>query len=266
MMPGSGRRHVAMRSNYASPTNLEKRQSLNSFAVSVEGTTTHEIVSSLDAGSFIVDVGCGNGLWMDVAAPRGTVVGVDLSMPMLVGARSRFGRPVACGDASRLPLRDHSVDAALMLWMLYHVPDKASALQEIKRILRSGGRLVTATNASSEDGPHADLIRQALGHVLDRDVADWIEPLDFNAENGESILSEHFGSVTNDRWTVTFELHEPAPLVAYLDSGKDPIEAEVGRNLPWPAILATLQDLAADHIRRNGSLRFQRSGASFVAR
>lgn len=255
-----------MRANYASTTNLEKRQALNSFIVSAQGTTVHEVVASLSPASSILDVGCGNGLWMEQAAQRGDVVGVDLSVPLLVAARARSGRPVTCGDAVRLPFRDDSTDAALMLWMLYHVSDKRSALEEITRVLRPGGRLVAATNAPSEEGAHADIIRQALSRALGREVSRWLEPLDFNADNGETILREHFDSVTIHPWSVGFELPEPGPLVEYLDSGREPIEAELGQGLPWAAVLATAGDLASDHIRATGSLRFGRRGASFVAR
>lgn len=158
-----------MRANYSTTVNLEKRQSLNSFIVSVEGTTVDQVVDSLEPSSVILDIGCGNGLWMAPAGRAGDVVGIDLSRPMLRDARARSGNPVACGDAVRLPVRDHTVDVALMLWMLYHV-DKPTALQEVTRVLRPGGQVLAATNAASEEGPHAEIIRQALGEVLGREV------------------------------------------------------------------------------------------------
>lgn len=52
----------------------------------------------------------------------------------------------------------------------------------------------------------------------------------------------------------------------YVDSGREPIEAEVGERLPWDEVLAATERLAADHISQHGSLRFERRGAGFVAR
>lgn len=258
-------RDAAMRANYSTTVNLEKRQSLNSFIVSVEGTTVDQVVDSLEPSSVILDIGCGNGLWMAPAGRVGDVAGIDLSRPMLRDARARSGNPVACGDAVRLPVRDHTVDVALMLWMLYHV-DKPTALQEVTRVLRPGGQVLAATNAASEEGPHAEIIRQALGEVLGREVERWLEPLDFNADNGEGILGQYFESVEQHPWSVGFELHESQPLVDYLDSGRDPIELELGQPLPWSEALATAEGRCSDHIARHGSLRFERRGAAFVAR
>lgn len=265
MTDGDGLRRTAMRATTPRRRTSRKRQSLNSFVVGVKGTTAHEVVASLTPGSSIVDIGCGHGLWMEQGARRGDVVGVDPSVRMLINARSRCGSPVVCADASRQPLRDQSADAVLMLWMLYHDEDKGSALREARRVLRPEGRLVAATNAPSEDGPHADIIGRALSHCLGRRVDRWIEPLDFNADNGESILSNHFASVATHRWSVEFELHDPEPLVAYLDSGRDPIEAEVGPDVPWTTVPATAEELISNHIGEHGSLRFERRGATFVA-
>lgn len=116
-----------------------------------------------------------------------------------------------------------------------------------------------------DEGAHAALIGQALSDVLGRPVGQWIEPLDFNADNGEAILSQYFTSVTTSRWSVDVELHEPGPLVGYLDSGREPIEAEVGQDLPWIEVLDRAEELISGHIRAHGSLRFARRGASLVA-
>ena len=45
-----------------------------------------------------------------------------------------------------LPFDDGEFDVVVAAWMLYHVPDVERALDEIVRVLRPAGRLVTATN------------------------------------------------------------------------------------------------------------------------
>src|SRR4051794_31400427 len=153
-----------------------------------------------------------------------------------------------------------------MLWMLYHVIDKNAALAETRRALKPGGQLIAATNESDERGVHADLIRHALSQTLDRDVGRWIEPLTFHAANGRRILSEHFGAVEEHPWTAHYEVTDAEPLVGYLDSGRGPIEVELGEILPWNEVLATARALIDDHITQHGVLRFERRGATFIAR
>ena len=97
------------------------------------------------AGRRVADIGCGNGRYVRPLATRGAaVVALDLSAGMLrtVKAIAGVGRVVA--DAQALPVRARSLDAALAMHMLYHVPDPALALREAARALRPGGRFVAA--------------------------------------------------------------------------------------------------------------------------
>ena len=198
---------------------------------------------------------------------RGTVVGIDRSLPMLRAATgSSAAQALACADARLLPLRDRSADVVLMLWLLHHLADKTVAVSEAQRILRSGGQLIAATSEASETGPHADLIREAFTRVLGRDCDRWLEPLDFHVDNGRHVLRQHFEAITVHHSSINFELDDPEPLVNYLDSGRAPIEAELGSDLPWLDILTTTRTLVSAHIRSHGSLGFSRRSATFVAR
>lgn len=66
---------------------------------------------------------------------------VDASAAMLRRAADR-GTPAVRGDAGRLPLRDTSVDAIVVLDALHHLPDPGAALSEAGRALRPGGVVV----------------------------------------------------------------------------------------------------------------------------
>src|SRR5688572_28975476 len=94
----------------------------------------------------VLDLGCGIGSLLPVIqehAPDAFIVGSDLSFGMLRRAPERFGRIAA--DASSLPLRDDSVDAAVLAFMLFHVPEPRRAVAEVRRIVREGGATGTAT-------------------------------------------------------------------------------------------------------------------------
>jgi SAM-dependent methyltransferase len=69
-------------------------------------------------------------------------VGVDVSLQMLKIARTRHPRfLVVQGDATKLGLRDSFADAVLIHGGIHHVPDRVALFQEVRRILKPGGRL-----------------------------------------------------------------------------------------------------------------------------
>ena len=88
----------------------------------------------------VLDVGGGSGQGvrgLDVATP----VVVDAAPGMLRRAR-RHGVGAVRGDAARLPVRETSVDAVLVLDALHHMADPRGVLAEAARVLRPGGVLV----------------------------------------------------------------------------------------------------------------------------
>ena len=97
-------------------------------------------------------------------------------------------------DVQELPFSEHSFDAVLAAWMLYHVPDLDRGLSEIARVLRPGGRLVATTNSAEH---LAELL--SLGGIERWD-------LPFRAENAAELLGRHFTHVERqDAYgTVTF--------------------------------------------------------------
>jgi SAM-dependent methyltransferase len=93
----------------------------------------------------VLDIGCGPGLALDRLFPTGTTVwGIDCSFQMARRAslRSQEGHLphlVLTGSVTRLPFCDRSFDAVLCVNCLEFVSDRASAFEEIARILRSPG-------------------------------------------------------------------------------------------------------------------------------
>jgi ubiquinone/menaquinone biosynthesis C-methylase UbiE len=88
-----------------------------------------------------LEVGCGTGAY--AAQVRGlgwTPLGVDVSAGMLAYARDRL--PAARGDATALPVRDGSLEAAVAVMVHTDMPDYPAVVREVARALRPGGVFV----------------------------------------------------------------------------------------------------------------------------
>ncbi len=109
--------------------------------------TQHLIRQVIPPASRVVDVGGGDGVharWL--MADGHDVVTLDL-VPGHVERARGSGLSAQVGDARSLPFIDSSFDVALLLGPLYHLRDagdRRMALNEAKRVLRSGGLFVGA--------------------------------------------------------------------------------------------------------------------------
>ena len=106
-------------------------------------------LAALDAqpGDSVVDIGCGPGFYVAALAEQAAnVTGIDPSASMLALAARRTEAhgnvTLLQAEAIPLPLEDASMDRALSVQVFEYVADVSSALAEIHRVLRPGGRVV----------------------------------------------------------------------------------------------------------------------------
>jgi demethylmenaquinone methyltransferase / 2-methoxy-6-polyprenyl-1,4-benzoquinol methylase len=121
----------------------------------------------LGPGSKILDLGCGTGdLCLDLTAAGYGAVGVDMSMGMLVHART--AAPLIQADAFRLPLAGASFDGAVSGFTLRNFVALPPVFAELARVIRPGGR-VALLDVSSPANP---VLRAGhsvyFGHVVPR--------------------------------------------------------------------------------------------------
>jgi ubiquinone/menaquinone biosynthesis C-methylase UbiE len=115
------------------------------------GVANPHAIARIPAGATVVDIGCGAGTDLLLAArrvgPTGRAIGIDMTEAMR--RRATLGAAacgldhveVRSGDATSLPVADESVDVMISNGVLNLVPEKERAVAEIVRILKPGGRV-----------------------------------------------------------------------------------------------------------------------------
>lgn len=199
---------AVVKAEYATERGLEARRAAYRFAAGPDARElAFEAVAEVQP-TRVLEVGCGPGeLSARVAEELGAeVVAVDISARMVELARTR-GVDARLGDVQDLPFPEASFDCAVAAWMLYHVPDVDRGLRELRRVLRTGGRLVAVTNYSD----HLKELRELLGAPVRA-----AQP--FHGEIGEQVLLRHFASVEERDAGGTVRFPDRAAVVAYVEA------------------------------------------------
>ncbi len=131
-------------------------------------------LAGLRPGETVVDLGCGGGLDVFLAArrvgPMGKAIGIDMTPEMLALARRNAVQAgltnIEFHEATidRLPLADGSVDCVISNCVVNLAPDKPAVFREIARILKPGGRVALSDIALKLPLP-AELAGDLMAYV-----------------------------------------------------------------------------------------------------
>jgi SAM-dependent methyltransferase len=218
---------------YRTDANLAARQSIYRFQrPRLDLPALVLDLAGLGGRETVADVGSGNGAYLAELARRGhrgPVLAVDLSPGMLRTARDRApAAALAAGDAAALPLRDNASDLTLAAHMLYHLPQPAAAVRELRRITRPGGQVLVVLNADDHLRELRDLIKSAFADLTDRRqlLAERLR-----LAGGETLLATQFTSVIRHDFTGELLIPGRQPVEDYVRS------MPVAQDLPDPAAL-----------------------------
>lgn len=268
--PVTGRQFLT-RSAYADDRHLRSRRAIFAYAQTPGGWRPRIAAVPWDGTQVVADVGCGNGIDLRELVPGGRcrhAIGIDLSAGMLgtlADLRGSGRLSLVQADAQALPLAEDAVDVALAMHMLYHVADIPAAVAELRRITRPGGTVLASTNSASSLAEVSDLLDGAVSRQLGRPVRAQPE-LSFTTESGTGFLAGQFGEVSLHRSDVPLAIPGPGPVIAYLDSIREPILRRVGAAMDFDAVLADVAAAVEQVVRADGQfLAYSRTGV-FVCR
>jgi SAM-dependent methyltransferase len=130
--------------------------------------------ASLRPGETVLDLGCGGGLDVLLAAirvgPTGRAIGVDMTPEMLARARQNAEKQRLSNTAfhlaaiDKLPLPDGSVDCVISNCVINLASDKPAVFREIYRVLKAGGRLAVSDIALKQPLP-PELAQDVMAYI-----------------------------------------------------------------------------------------------------
>jgi len=229
---------------YRSDANLAARQSIYGYQ-QPRVDLVAEVLGLVDLPSagLIADIGCGNGRYLAELTRRGFLgrsLGIDLSAGMLAAARAAAPPAgLAAADVSALPLGDGVARLTLAMHMLYHVPDPAGAIRELRRVTRPGGAVIVGLNGAGHMREMRTAIEQAgLGYPRER----------VSLDEGETLLRAVFPTVTRYDFPAQLRLPGPEPVADYVRS--------ISQAKKTPDIEAVIRDITGRIFRSDAVASF----------
>lgn len=178
-------------------------------------------------GMRVLELGCGNGaLWtenVDKLPERVQIVLTDISEGMIRDARravleaqeqmQNAAFSFESFDCHQIPYEAASFDLVIANHLLFYCEDIEGVCQEIKRVLRTGGKFVCSTYGSRHMKEITDLV-QAFDSRIMLAAENLYER--FGLENGGDMLQGVFKEVSLVHYEDEIRLNQPEPLLEYI--------------------------------------------------
>ncbi|MFZ0668510.1 MAG: methyltransferase domain-containing protein [Acidimicrobiales bacterium] len=207
----------------------------------------------LPPGEPILEIGVGTGVVaLGLKKRNRSMVGIDLSSPMLRRAYPRLGSVLARCDALQMSIGARTIAHAVSVWVVHAVNDPVSLFHEAARVLKPGGVYVVSPNQRPAPEDEIGRIISEMGARIDQhrgasrprgvtsdEVLGWSEQAGFCGavhtfeRRWISAPSEELDAITKRAWPAMRELDEATI-----------------RQVTRPAVEALGQMPEGDHVRK----------------
>ena len=213
-------------SQYASQKNLSARIQLHekysTNPIDYTEWIFDRMLEDFPEDADIIEFGCGNAIiWtsnLHRIPDTWTITLTDLSEGMLNDAKQNLGEHASrfnfrVIDIQDAPFEEQQYDAVIANFMLYHVPDRAQAIKELRRVLKPNGILHSVTLGSNHMREYMELVQKAIPHY------EWkANSLPFRVDNAPHELSQQFKTVIAIPYQSNLRILATEPTVEYLAS------------------------------------------------
>ncbi len=197
-------------------------------------------LASLKEGETVVDLGCGGGIDVFLAAKRvgnkGKVIGIDMTEDMLNKARANAKKAgfknveFKLGEIENMPLDSNMADCIISNCVIHLSEDKQKVFNEAFRILKSGGRLMVSDMVLLADLPDSVLKSPGLhagcvaGALRKEDYLDKIKKAGFGAHTSIRLEIQKSGIVVYRAFFLpSLSASLPREMANAMDASAEPV-------------------------------------------
>lgn len=214
----------SLKSQYQNATNISARINLHKlYATNPQGWFPWVYEQcAIENNMKILEIGCGNGtLWkenMSILPPGIHVILNDISEGMLRDTRREIGQSDTrfsfhAFDCHQIPYPENCFDLVIANHVLFYCDNLTKVLEEIRRILKPGGRLICSTYGAAHMKEITELVQDFNSHIT-LSAEHLYER--FGLENGTSLLSPYFSDIHMEIYNDSLFVNQAEPLIEYI--------------------------------------------------
>jgi len=143
-----------------------------------------KLVDKIPLDSKILDIGCSSGELVKLFQEKGykNTYGVEISQEAVTLAKSKGIENIHSISDTKLPFHEEEFDVIIASDVLEHIEDEISALEEWRRILRSGGVLIIFVPAFQLLWSEHDIVNQHFRRYTKANLAKVVEQAGFKVK------------------------------------------------------------------------------------
>lgn len=260
----------SLESQYRNPTKLNTR--INIHETYSENKKDWHLwlfeQMNISPNSKILEVGCGDGtFWMKNRKridPSWNLILSDFSEGMVESAHKNVGvnpnLQYSSFNIEDIPFAENHFDILIASHMLYHVPNRKKALEEVRRVLKPDGTFYCSTIGQNHLKEFGELLKRFDPHFDFPSARE--HALNFGVENGAAQLQEYFSEIGYKDFAGGLKITDEQAIVDYLLSSN----TDLNKILVNDTLSEFLSFLASEKETNNGAIYITKSTGLFESK